>query len=157
MQCGTLGLVNPTATHLQQDSGDPSGIRIELFGHFRVTANRVPLTAHVTHRMQALLAYVLLHAGSSVRRQQLAFLFWPDTTEPQARTNLRQLRRVAVKRCCHRSTGGCEGPQPSRSPSISVATAGSHCWPIPWRATLRRSRETVLASVISSVASGPII
>jgi DNA-binding SARP family transcriptional activator len=41
--------------------------------------------------MQALLAYLLLHAGSSVSRQQLAFLFWPDTTEPQARTNLRQL------------------------------------------------------------------
>jgi DNA-binding SARP family transcriptional activator len=41
--------------------------------------------------MQALLAYLLLNAGSSVPRQQLAFLFWPDTTEPQARTNLRQL------------------------------------------------------------------
>ena len=41
--------------------------------------------------MQAFLAYLLLHAGSPVSRQQLAFLFWPDTTEPQARTNLRQL------------------------------------------------------------------
>jgi DNA-binding SARP family transcriptional activator/predicted ATPase len=60
-------------------------------GQFRVAANGVPVTALVTHRMQALLAYLLLHAGSPVPRQQLAFLFWPDTTEPQARTNLRQL------------------------------------------------------------------
>jgi hypothetical protein len=83
--------VNPTAAHLQRDSGDPSGIRIELFGQFRVAANGVPLAVPVTHRMQALLAYLLLNAGSSVPRQRLAFLFWPDTTEPQARTNLRQL------------------------------------------------------------------
>ena len=83
--------MNQTAAHLQRDSGDPSGIRIELFGQFRVAANGVPLTAPVTQRMQALLAYLLLHAGSPVSRQQLAFLFWPDTTEPQARTNLRQL------------------------------------------------------------------
>jgi DNA-binding SARP family transcriptional activator/predicted ATPase len=41
--------------------------------------------------MQALLAYLLLHAGAAVSRQQLAFLFWPDSSEPQARTNLRQL------------------------------------------------------------------
>ena len=77
--------------HLQRDSGDLSGIRIELFGQFRVAANGMPLTAPVTHRMQALLAYLLLHADSPVSRQQLAFLFWPDATEPQARTNLRQL------------------------------------------------------------------
>jgi DNA-binding SARP family transcriptional activator len=41
--------------------------------------------------MQVLLAYLLLNAGSTVSRQQLAFLFWPDSSEPQARTNLRQL------------------------------------------------------------------
>jgi len=53
---------------------------------------------------------------------------------------------VAVKRCWHRSTSGCEGPQTSRSPSISVAAAGCHRLPIPCRVTLCRSRETVLPS-----------
>jgi DNA-binding SARP family transcriptional activator len=65
--------------------------RIELLGGFRITTKGVPVTAVNTSRMQALLAYLLLNAGSTVSRQQLAFLFWPDSSEPQARTNLRQL------------------------------------------------------------------
>lgn len=42
-------------------------------------------------RIQALLAYLLLHRGAPVSRQQLAYLFWPDSSDQQARTNLRQL------------------------------------------------------------------
>jgi DNA-binding SARP family transcriptional activator/tetratricopeptide (TPR) repeat protein len=64
--------------------------RVELLGGFRMSTKGVPLTS-VVSRTQALLAYLLLHAGSTVSRQQLAFLFWPDSSEPQARTNLRQL------------------------------------------------------------------
>ncbi len=41
--------------------------------------------------MQALLAYLGLHPDETISRQRLAFLFWPDTSERQARTNLRQL------------------------------------------------------------------
>src|SRR5438046_1187506 len=41
--------------------------------------------------MQALLAYLALHTGVLQSREHLAFLFWPDSTEAQARTNLRQL------------------------------------------------------------------
>src|SRR5262249_44435797 len=44
-----------------------------------------------TTRLQSLVAYLVLHAGTPVGRQQLAFLFWPDSHESQARTNLRQL------------------------------------------------------------------
>jgi DNA-binding SARP family transcriptional activator len=65
--------------------------RIELLGGFRITSKGAPVTDVTTTRMQALLAYLLLNAGSTVSRQQLAFLFWPDSSEPQARTNLRQL------------------------------------------------------------------
>src|SRR5215510_3164119 len=41
--------------------------------------------------MQSLLAYLALHTGVLQPREHLAFLFWPDSTEAQARTNLRQL------------------------------------------------------------------
>jgi DNA-binding SARP family transcriptional activator len=40
---------------------------------------------------QSLLAYLVLHRDVPQQRQHLAFLFWPDTTEAQARNNLRQL------------------------------------------------------------------
>ena len=46
----------------------------------------------VSHaRLQELLAYLLLHGNAPVSRQQLAFVFWPDSSEGQARTNLRNL------------------------------------------------------------------
>ena len=42
-------------------------------------------------RLQSLLAYLVLHRATSVSRQRLAFLLYPDSTEEQARTNLRNL------------------------------------------------------------------
>jgi DNA-binding SARP family transcriptional activator len=72
-------------------SETPVGTRIEMLGGFRMSCEGVPVTDVKTSRMQALLAYLLLNAGSTVSRQQIAFLFWPDSSEPQARTNLRQL------------------------------------------------------------------
>lgn len=42
-------------------------------------------------RAESLLAYLLLHREAPQPRQQLAFLLWPDSDEPQARTNLRHL------------------------------------------------------------------
>ncbi len=44
-----------------------------------------------TNRLQALFAYLAVHAGLVQSRERVAFLFWPDSTETQARTNLRQL------------------------------------------------------------------
>ncbi|MFN8006436.1 MAG: AAA family ATPase, partial [Terriglobia bacterium] len=44
-----------------------------------------------THRLQSLLAQLVLKAGVAQSRQHLSFLFWPDSVESQARTNLRQL------------------------------------------------------------------
>ncbi len=44
-----------------------------------------------TARLQALLTYLVLHRHTPQARQHLAFLFWPDTNEAQALTNLRNL------------------------------------------------------------------
>ena len=71
---------------------------IHLFNHFQILYDGQTVTANLQPRLQSLLAYLLLHRTTPLSRQQLAFLFWPDTTEAQAHTNLRnvlyQLRRV---------------------------------------------------------------
>ncbi|GIK73391.1 MAG: hypothetical protein BroJett021_23790 [Chloroflexota bacterium] len=67
-------------------------LRICLFGEFSLRYDDEPMLGMDTPRLQALLAYlVLLHRRTPVSRQQLAFLFWPNTAEEQARTNLRNL------------------------------------------------------------------
>ena len=76
----------------------PVQLEIQLLGHFRLRYKGVPLTAVDRPRQQALLAYLLLHRDAPRSRQQLAFEFWSDSTEKQARSNVRniyhRLRRV---------------------------------------------------------------
>lgn len=64
---------------------------ITLLGAFHLTYGDTPVAGFDQARLQQLLAYLLLHRGKPVSRQQLAFLFWTDSTEEQARTNLRNL------------------------------------------------------------------
>lgn len=64
---------------------------IHLFGSFHLLYGDQPIAGFDQARLQQLLAYLLLHRASPVSRQQLAFLFWTDSTEEQARTNLRNL------------------------------------------------------------------
>lgn len=66
-------------------------LHVTLFGDYRLVYGDVPVTSTNTARLQALLAYLLLHRHAPQPRRHLAFLFWPDSTEAQARTNLRHL------------------------------------------------------------------
>ena len=66
-------------------------LRIHLFGEFRLLVDDHPLTTFNKPRQQALLAYLLLHRHAPQSRQQIAFSFWPNSTESQAYTNLRKL------------------------------------------------------------------
>src|SRR5205814_1197101 len=50
-----------------------------------------PIAAVNTPRLQSLLAYLVLRRGVPQARQSLAFLLWPESSEAQARTNLRTL------------------------------------------------------------------
>ncbi len=72
---------------------DDSGriLTIYLLGGLRVTAGDEGVAGLHHARLQELLAYLLLQRGRPVSRQHLAFLFWPDSPEKQARTNLRNL------------------------------------------------------------------
>ncbi len=64
-------------------------LTLALLGEFRLTYGDAPVTALNTARQQVLLAYLALHRGVALPRQQLAFLFWPDSNDAQSRTNLR--------------------------------------------------------------------
>jgi DNA-binding SARP family transcriptional activator len=66
-------------------------LHIELFGSPRVTWGEQPIFALCQGRLQVLLAYLVIHGRESVSREHLAFTLWPDSSESQARTNLRQL------------------------------------------------------------------
>ncbi len=64
-------------------------LEIRLLGQFEVQldSQRVEIPSRAA---QALLAYLVLSAGTSHRREKLAGLFWPDATDSSARSNLRQ-------------------------------------------------------------------
>jgi DNA-binding SARP family transcriptional activator len=66
-------------------------LHIHLLGDFRLAYDDDPVTDIDTARLQSLLAYLLLHRDAPQSRHHLAFLFWSDSTESQALTNLRHL------------------------------------------------------------------
>ena len=66
-------------------------LSIRLLGNFGLYYEEQPLSTINTARLQALLAYLVLYRDTPVSRQHVAFLFWPDSSEAQARTNLRNL------------------------------------------------------------------
>ena len=74
-----------------------SELHIRLLGGFQahsslpgVTGSALVTTLN-TPRLQSLLAYLLLYRDTPQMRQHIAFLFWPDSAEDQAQTNLRKL------------------------------------------------------------------
>ncbi len=69
----------------------PATLRINLLGGFRLFCDDTLVMSLNTPRLQSLVTYLVLHRDSPQPRQQLAFLLWPDSTEAQARTNLRHL------------------------------------------------------------------
>jgi DNA-binding SARP family transcriptional activator len=73
------------------ESTESRNLEIHLLGDFRLTYAGDPVDAIDTPRLQSLLAYLLLHRGAPQSRRRIAFLFWPDSTEGQALTNLRNL------------------------------------------------------------------
>src|SRR6266511_2771337 len=64
-------------------------LQIRLLGQFdiRMDGKRVTIPSRAG---QSLLAYLTLTAGTAHRREKLAGILWPDTTNENARKNLRQ-------------------------------------------------------------------
>lgn len=66
-------------------------LHISLLGEFNLIFQGQTVSAFSGDRPISLLAYLLLHRRTPVSRQHLAFTLWPDSSESQARTNLRNL------------------------------------------------------------------
>ncbi len=65
-------------------------LQIRLLGDFQLLYDGNLITNLHQARLQSLLAYLVLHRDAPQARQRLAFLFWPDSSEAQARANLRR-------------------------------------------------------------------
>ena len=68
-----------------------NAIAIDLLGTFAVRSDDGTVLNGFSNRQQSLLAYLLLNQHVPQSRQQVAFLFWPESSDRQAKTNLRQL------------------------------------------------------------------
>lgn len=78
---------------------------IRLLGGVQVRVGGEPTEALRSGRAQSLLAYLVLHREVAHSRPRLAFLFWPDSSEAQARTNLRNV--LHTLRQVHPSVDAC--------------------------------------------------
>jgi DNA-binding SARP family transcriptional activator len=65
-------------------------LQIQLLGNFQLLYNSESVTALNQARLQSLLAYLVLHRNAPQSRRHLSFLFWPDSSEAQAQSNLRK-------------------------------------------------------------------
>jgi DNA-binding SARP family transcriptional activator len=66
-------------------------LSIRLFGGLDLRLDDAQVPALASARGESLLAYLLLNRGAPQPRQHVAFCLWPDSTEQQARTNLRHV------------------------------------------------------------------
>jgi len=65
-------------------------LQFRLFGGFNVRSDGTPLP-QLQERLQIFLACLLLSPNGPISRRELAYRLWPDSTDSQARTNLRTL------------------------------------------------------------------
>ena len=69
-------------------------IDIRLLGGFQIRVGGAPLDELRSGRARSLLAFLVLAPGVAHSRQALAARFWPESTDGQARTNLRNVLHV---------------------------------------------------------------
>ena len=64
-----------------------SELSIQFFGQFQITYAQQSISADA---LQSLLAYLILKAKSPQPRSQVASLFWPDSSDKDAKAKLRR-------------------------------------------------------------------
>ena len=65
-------------------------LEVALLGQLRVLSDGQPVRTLTPSRVQSLLAYLVLFHDRTTSRSRLAKILWPESTESQARTNLRK-------------------------------------------------------------------
>ncbi|MBP7687712.1 MAG: tetratricopeptide repeat protein [Thermoflexales bacterium] len=63
-------------------------LHVKLLGQFNLSSDDQPIELQ-SRPAQALLAYLILNAGTAIRREKLAGLLWPDASDANSRSNLR--------------------------------------------------------------------
>ena len=143
-------------------------LHVTLLGEQAITDDGTGSVRIRSSRTVALVAFLAVHAGSPQARQRIAGLFWPDSTDAQALTNLRrelhQLRHVlgdepslvvTPKDLCWRDTETCRVDvrifDIERKAALAAAAAGdgegilAHADPgdrrVPGRPPARRVRR----------------
>jgi DNA-binding SARP family transcriptional activator/tetratricopeptide (TPR) repeat protein len=114
---------------------------LSLLGEQAISGDGAGRRAH-SSRSAALVAFLVVHAGSPQARQRIAGLFWPESTDAQALTNLRRelhyLRQllegepslvVTPRDLCWRDTETCRVDlrifNIERAAAVSSAAAGN--------------------------------
>ncbi len=64
-------------------------LKVKLLGQFDVHLDSAPVVIP-SRAAQSLLAYLLIHRATTHRREKLAGILWPETSDANARRNLRQ-------------------------------------------------------------------
>lgn len=67
----------------------PARLHVQLLGSFRLLWDGYPIAGFEQARLRDMLSYLVLFRAAPISRQQLAFTFWPDTSDRQALKNLR--------------------------------------------------------------------
>jgi len=66
------------------------GLSLSLLGTFQAIRDGQPVVGFESNKVRALLAYLAIESDRPHSREELAFLLWPDQSDPVARSNLRQ-------------------------------------------------------------------
>ncbi|HEX7394468.1 MAG TPA: tetratricopeptide repeat protein [Anaerolineaceae bacterium] len=66
------------------------GLSLSLLGTFQAIRGGQPVVGFESNKVRALLAYLAIESDRPHTREELAYLLWPDQSDPVARSNLRQ-------------------------------------------------------------------
>ncbi|MFC9552627.1 ATP-binding protein [Rhodococcus sp. NPDC056960] len=116
-------------------------LTVYLLGEQRVSDPADTRGGPISSRAIALLAYLVLHAGLAQSRTRLAGLFWPESSEQQARTNLRrELHNL-------RGVLGADGALAAEGPTLTWTGSPSCRVDVD---TFRNERSAALAALADS-------
>ena len=88
--CGTERKRPSMKTETENERRKPPSLEIRLFGTFQVLVHGEPISALRSRQGQALFGLLVLRHAVDIDREALAFALWPDSSEAQARYNLRR-------------------------------------------------------------------
>src|SRR5580704_14803706 len=133
-----LGVIRPRRAVMS--GGRVDMLHVSLLGEQAITDDEAGVHVHSSHAV-ALVAFLAAHAGAPQPRQRIAGMFWPDSTDAQALTNLRRelhhLRQVlgderslvvAPRDLCWRDSQTCRVDlrvfEGERQAALAAAAAG---------------------------------